>query len=477
MAVTIPGLAIKVDGDASGLEKTLAGVKGSIDKLVGSASLTALSTGITASLMVVDKVFQGISTAINLAERGLSKFLATADRLGKLKDLGEQLNLGVGELVGLNRGARMTGTSGEVLQSAILKMRGNLGDAMAGGNDPFGAIGLSLEKLSTLSASGQLGAVFDALNKITDPARRQAAGQDIFGKMFKSIELLSREGSGGIKRLTSEVESLGLSISKGMLDRIDKADDALADVSEQFTAITDKVAGAFAPALERSSKAISKIIADLQGSGKIDGFINRLEAFADVMQASVVDAANAPAEEWSFMGIDLNMKKVSESDKALGRRLLGPIDDILTGVGSAVDAKQREIEARNKKEAQDEKWKGAVSNPFANGINRAIGGVNGIAGMIGKGIMQGVQGLNWIEKQALSLKGPQGATIGQPQFAGALEAGSAAAYAAAYQRDQNSKTDERIANNTKEAAKNAADTTNWIKKVWEKLPNLKLASA
>lgn len=475
MATTIPGLAIKVDGDASGLEKTLAGVKGSIDKLVGSASLTALSTGITASLMVVDRVFHGISTAINLAERGLSKFLATADRLGKLKDLGEQLNLGVGELVGLNRGARMTGTSGEVLQSAILKMRGNIGDAMSGGNDPFGAIGLSLERLSGLSSSGQLGAVFDALNKIADPSRRQAAGQDIFGKMFKSIELLSREGSGGIKRLTTEMEALGLSISKGMLDRIDKADDALADVSEQFTAITDKVAGAFAPALERSAKAVSKIIADLQGSGKIDGFINRLEAFADVMQASFVDAASAPAGDMSFMGVKLP-KSASESDKAWGKWLLGPIDDIFTGVNSAVEAKQKEIENRNKREAEKEKWSGAVSNPMSNGINRAIGGVNGIAGMIGKGIMQGVQGLNWIEKQALSMKGPQGTTIGQPQFAGALEAGSAAAYAAAYQRDQKSKTDEKIADNTKAAAKNAADTTNWVKKVWEKLPNLRLAT-
>jgi hypothetical protein len=70
-------------------------------------------------------------------------------------------------------------------------------------------------------------------------------------------------------------------------------------------------------------------------------------------------------------------------------------------------------------------------------------------------------------KTALEMTGqaPGKPRIAGPQFAGALEAGSAAAYAAAYQRDRQGKTDEDIKKNTEKANSILEKSEKWLGKI------------
>jgi len=428
-------IGIVITGDNSGAQKAIGNTLTDLLKVSKiNVALTAMDLAFTA----VSKAIGVFNQVVSLARVGLDAFSASAERMGQLKDVAEQFDLTTSELTAYGRAARMAGSNIEALTLALSKMRSTIG---GGKEDPFSRIGLSISKLSQLTAAGQMGSIFDALNKITNPAERQAAGEDIFGKAFKSIDLLSRQGSAGLANAVKEAERLGIVLDAGLLDRMDKADDALSDVYKQFEVIGDTLVSSFAPALEKAAKSVAELVSSLAADGgALDKIASRMEA---IVQFSGDYLTNASQIAGQVGGA--SMGGSSSLIGGLFKAAVGPIGmDGFASVNELGASNERsnkldnQLKERQLKDKQKADADAAFEKSRKDAISKNLGGLwdgaKGIGAGVGSGAMNLFKGMDELEKWAANFK-PEALTA-SGKGAGALEAGSAAAYAATNAQQQ-----------------------------------------
>lgn len=431
MAVTIPGLAIKIDVDAANVAR----------------GITAVSTSITASMMVFDR-------AVSIGSRALAQFAESANRLGPITDLSDKIAISTETLMAWGSAAEFSGGSLEALATGALKYQAVLGDAILGNKTAqatFDRLGLSASQLAGMSSKQGILAVADSLNSMSSAARR-AAGIDVFGKGFNEIDLFLRD----IRESEAEAERLGITLSRDVIDRIKAVNDNSTLIGKQFSSIGDRIKADLAPAINVVLKDTQDWLAAVKDGG---GWLSRFGNLSG-NGAAPQDTANnlralaeaaSPYQLWK--GIFTGKGAISELIKGQG------VNE--GGAAAFFDRVNKESEALNSDSSR--KAVGAL-------IGRNSARLGAIISSLSQSATSGVA-----SAMQLIGSGNLGQTIaqklGRPEFAGALEQGTAAAYAAAYQRDQKNKAEEKIAASTKDTAKNTSDLLTWTKRLVNKLPN------
>ena len=125
--------------------------------------------------------------------------------------------IAVDALSELDFAASQTGTSLDDLAKATLRMNRRLGRITAGQGSSeqvkaLEALGLSAQRLESLSPEQRLLAIADAMSKMADPAEAAGLAQRAFGQGVDAILPLLLQGRQGIEALRQEARDLGLNI-------------------------------------------------------------------------------------------------------------------------------------------------------------------------------------------------------------------------------------------------------------------------
>lgn len=151
----------------------------------------------------------GASIAAALTKSAIDSAEATGILAGKLGITTEALSK-------LQYAAKLSDVSQAALETGMKRLSRTLTDAAAGagaGAKAFEALGLSAEQIIKLPADEQLGAIADALNRVSNASQKAALAQQIFGKGGMDMLPIIAEGSAGIKALGDEAERFGAVVS------------------------------------------------------------------------------------------------------------------------------------------------------------------------------------------------------------------------------------------------------------------------
>jgi len=137
----------------------------------------------------------------------------TTEAVAKISHDAKASGLGVEEFQRLGKAAEKSGANSEVLGKSVRKLNAQLLEAAAGGGQGFtealGDVGLNLEDLKGKSATEQLGIIGDALNGVTDKAKRSALSAKLLGEEGgPQLATLLSKGSKGIRELADNAEGM-----------------------------------------------------------------------------------------------------------------------------------------------------------------------------------------------------------------------------------------------------------------------------
>lgn len=184
----------------------------------------------------------------------VAAFTASA---GKINDMSKAAGVSVETFQRLSYAADQSGVSAEQLASGINKSNKLLYDAATGGESArkaFEAVGLSVERIYSMSPEDRFAAISEALNGISDPAKRSAAAMSIFGKSGTQLLPMMSDGAAGIKEMTKKAEALGGVMSGRAVAAGDEFGDVLADMNTSVLGLATAIATAVVPTLTELSK-------------------------------------------------------------------------------------------------------------------------------------------------------------------------------------------------------------------------------
>lgn len=200
--------------------------------LGGFAKAQNITKGFTGSIgssvLGAAKSYGAMATAAisgALSIQSLGKSFTEVDRQAKLAD---RLGITVGEVQELSLAADLAGTDVEVLAKSMLKMGKNIGSD-----------GIPLHK--------RLFQVADAIAKITDPAKRAAQAEKIFGKGGLELINVLIQGGKGIRDSAEAIDRFGLAVSRVDAAKIEAANDAWTETKTVLAGLRNQIAVELAP--------------------------------------------------------------------------------------------------------------------------------------------------------------------------------------------------------------------------------------
>lgn len=189
--------------------------------------------------------------------------MTTADDLNTLS---KQTGLSVETLQKMEYASDRVDVSVDTISGAVTKLKKNMGSAP----DAFANLGVSVTDASGNMRSAE--AVFfdtvKALSKIDNEVERDQRAYEIFGKSADELAGIIDDGGAAFKAYGKEAEDLGLILSGDTLNSINESNDAIDKSKAQLKAagmqLGATIATALAPAIEKISAAVEKLVQWLQ---------------------------------------------------------------------------------------------------------------------------------------------------------------------------------------------------------------------
>ena len=222
---------IKITADTRQAERDIKRLETALDGInsVGDGAATALA-------------------AITAAAAGMGyAILKTLDSAGALIDASKALGISAQNLQVLQHAAALTGVSAEELTGSLIRLQNNLGSAFAAGTGPaidaMKRLGIPMQTIMAMRADKQFEAIATELNKITNPAERNALAIDLLGKQGPRLLELANNTASARK----EMEALGLALSDIDVAALDAAGDSVDELKGIFDAGLKKAVAEISP--------------------------------------------------------------------------------------------------------------------------------------------------------------------------------------------------------------------------------------
>uniref|UniRef100_UPI0040486483 hypothetical protein n=1 Tax=Yoonia sp. TaxID=2212373 RepID=UPI0040486483 len=155
------------------------------------------------------------------------------------------------------------GVSAEAVGAAMQKLGRRLDEAQVKGGpvaDALDRIGLSAADLMKMDADDRLATIADRVKALGFSAQQTAGLLGEFGIRNAEMSLLVAQGGDAIRNARSELVALGLSINEVDAAKIESANDAFSRIGVGIEAVSNRMAIAFAPALETISNAFVALV-------------------------------------------------------------------------------------------------------------------------------------------------------------------------------------------------------------------------
>jgi hypothetical protein len=191
--------------------------------------------------------------------------LKTLDAAGALIDASKALGISAQNLQVLQHAAALTGVSAEELNGSLIRLQNNLGSGFANGTgaavDAMKRLGIPMETIMGMRADKQFEAIATELNKITNPAERNALAIDLLGKQGPRLLDLANN----TKAAREEMEAMGLALSDIDVAALDMAGDSVDELKGIFDAGLKKAVAEIAPYIVAIVNKIKEAIKEAGG--------------------------------------------------------------------------------------------------------------------------------------------------------------------------------------------------------------------
>jgi len=261
MATAAGDLVIRLGAQTRGFSRGAAdvqrGLRGIVDRATSAASkLTGLFGTLT-----------GIGGAAGLGLMIKRQFTAI-DATAKLSD---QLGVTTERLQGLRHAAELTGAGANTLDAGLATMAKRLGEAARGSGAAKPALdelGLSAQALVAMSPDKAFYRIAGALEKIEDPARRNAIAANLFSKANMKLLNTLALGEQGLADMQREAEQLGIAFNRVDAAKIEAANDAILRLKQAAGGLAAEAAIGLAPYIEKLAEMKDQIFSTLAVIGK-----------------------------------------------------------------------------------------------------------------------------------------------------------------------------------------------------------------
>lgn len=256
MAIEAGNVVWNIVGNVKPLNDAL----GDSEKMVKSSMGNILKIG-----QQVGVAFAGVGAAVSGAF-GVA-INSAMDFGGEIKDASDKTLIAAEDLQKLKYAAEQSGVGFEGLQSAIIRMNKNLGEAAATGKGPFvdalASVGMKLQDLQGLTPDQQFLKLADAINGVTDPAQRTLLAVDLLGKSGANLLPMFTEGAAGITQLGMRAQELGLILKEDGVNAAEAFGDQWETLKGQFQAMAVQVGAALIPTLSKIMPIVQEIVASV----------------------------------------------------------------------------------------------------------------------------------------------------------------------------------------------------------------------
>lgn len=310
------------------MERTAAGVSKGI--VAGFTAIGAVVGGAIAAFASVDAAIQGLSNAINAADR--------------IDELSARFSISTETLSGWGYAAKMTGSDLEGLVGIIPKFSKNIADASKVGSEAdktFKALGISVK-----DQAGNLRSFEDLLPEVqnrfagmNNETTKTALAMQLFGKSGSEfLEFLSL-GADGMRTMEERARSLGIVIDADTAGAAaefnDRVDDLRAATQGWFT----QLAGELLPTLTDLTTQLVDVARE--GGGVRDVAVGIASAFREIGKAAEVFGV---VEQW-LDRLRGGLVAVEKQGNAVMKLATGQYSGLLGSQGGGWDAFTRDYQA------------------------------------------------------------------------------------------------------------------------------------
>lgn len=213
---------------------------------------------------VANKAFKAIGVGIAGAAGAYALMAKQALESGdKIHKLNLRLGLSTEYLSQLKHASDLSGISLNTTAKSVQKMQENISDAANGigtAKDSLDELGLSSDGLKQLAPEDQLLAIAKGMESISNKGDRTRIAADIFGgRGVEMLQLLSG-GAAGLKQMTNEADSLGLTLSQDGANAIAKFNDDMTRMKARIFGVVQTSVVQLGPTLSSMTDWFGKYI-------------------------------------------------------------------------------------------------------------------------------------------------------------------------------------------------------------------------
>ena len=224
----LPEIKVKIDADATGLNKGITSATASLGKFAKQAVVALGVAGAAAGFIALTK--------------------AAIDNADKLSKASQKMGMTVEALSRLQYAAKLSGVELSGLQTGMNALARN----MAAGSEAFKQLGVAITNSDgTLRSSvSVIGDIADRFAGMEDGATKTALALEIFGRSGADLIPLLNGGSAGLAAMAQEADNVGATISGTTGKAAEKFNDTLAKIEATMGGVVNKVMVAALPALQ-----------------------------------------------------------------------------------------------------------------------------------------------------------------------------------------------------------------------------------
>ena len=219
----------------------------------------------------LDHKLEGIKRRMDLLvgveiAKGLFHIAESFSKVGEEIALGaEAAGISAEEFQKLAYAAKLNNVEVNEMQQGLRVLSKQLYDARSGSqqaNKAFQAVGFSPEQVRGFKNSKDaLLALSDRFANIQDPIKKAALAQELLGRGGTRMVSLLSKGSKGIKEYGVEAKNLGIILSSGQVEALDRLENTLQKLWAIFKSIGAVVGATLAPAIIYLVDAFGKFVA------------------------------------------------------------------------------------------------------------------------------------------------------------------------------------------------------------------------
>lgn len=233
----------------------------------------AFNRGMSASRDML-KQFGIVATATAAAGGALvAMAIRQANAMDAIGKHALRLGIATEALVGLQHQAELAGASADTLDSSLVKMAKNIGEAVLLGTgdakDALEALRLDPRELVGKTPEAQFGAIADAMKRLQSQAERTAVATKIFGRSGAELLPMLAGGSKAIREAAEDAKYLGVAFSGVDAAKVAMVSDEWFRVRQSITGIKNSLTVSLAPSLTAAATGLATFFAEVRKSGPV----------------------------------------------------------------------------------------------------------------------------------------------------------------------------------------------------------------